>query len=303
MATVDAGTRVLRTVLSGRHYLEGPRWHDGRVYVSDLYAPEVLAVDPDGNAEVVVEVPAQPSGTGWLPDGRLLVVSMADRTVRRLETSGELAVHADLSDRTPYKLNDMVVDDRGHAYLGGFGFDVMAYAPVEGSPIYHVAPDGAVTAYGQDLRCPNGHAILPDGRTLVVSETFGARLTAFDIAADGSLSGQRTWADFGDPGIDDMFAYVESGAATPDGLCVDAEGAVWMADGVNRRVLRVAEGGEILDEVVHDELMLLAPTLGGEDGRTLFICAAPTFDEATCRATRNARLLATEVAVPRAGKP
>lgn len=283
----------VRTILRDRHYVECPRWHRDRVFLSDMYANEVLAVDPSGSAEVVAQVPGQPAGLGWLPDGRMLVVSMEQRTVLRREHDGELTTHADLTGHTAWDLNDMAVDSRGNAYVGGLGFDLHAYAPIADAPLFHISPSGTITEYGQGLRTTNGIAILPGEQTLVVAETFGSRLTAFDIAADGSLSNQRAWADFGGPDTDDLVAYVSSGAVTPDGICAGADNTVWMADVIARRAVRVREGGEIVETVEHDQLVI-APAVSG-DGQTLFLCVAPSFDREERRAERKAELIAIDL--------
>ena len=292
----------MKVLARGRHYLEGPRWHDGRLWTSDLYAFEVIAVAPDGTVEVVAEVPGQPSGLGWLPDGRLLVVSMKDRRILRQEPSGELVVHADLSSWTDWPINDMVVGHQGRAYVGGFGFDVMNLAPIEGSALYRIDPDGRVTTWGEDLKCPNGVAITPDGRTLVVSESFGGRMTAFDVAGDGSLTNQRPWADFGAPDTKDLVEYIGSGCVIPDGICMDADGAVWIADALAGRAIHVRDGGELIDEVRHSQ-PVFACMLGGDDGRTLYLCSAPSFRDEECKAAREAELLCTRVSVPHGGLP
>lgn len=292
----------MRVVAAGRNYLEAPRWHEGRLWASDLYAYEVIAVTPAGDVEVMAEVPAQPSGLGWLPDGRLLVVSMKDRRVLRREPTGELAVHADLSSLTEWPINDMVVDGEGRAYVGGFGFDVMNLAPIEGSPIYRIDPDGKVTVWGEDLKCPNGMAITPDGRTLVVSESFGGRMAAFDIGDDGSLTHQRAWADFGALDSKDLVEYIGSGCIIPDGICMDGEGALWIADALAGRAIRVRAGGEIVDEVKHT-MPVFACMLGGDDGRTLFLCSAPSFRDEERRVVREAELVCTTVAVGHGGRP
>jgi sugar lactone lactonase YvrE len=252
--------------------------------------------------EVVAEVPAQPSGLGWLPDGRLLVVSMKDRRLLRQEPSGELVVHADLSGLTGWPINDMVVDGEGRAYVGGFGFDVMNLAPIEGSPLYRVDPDGTVTVWGEDLKCPNGMAITPDGRTLVVSESFGGRMAGFDIGPDGALTNQRAWADFGAPDTKDLVEYIGSGCVIPDGIAMDAEGAVWIADALAGRAIRVLPGGEIVDEVRHT-MPVFACALGGDDGRSLYLCSAPSFRDEERKAAREAELVCTTVAVPHGGRP
>ena len=177
-------------VLERFSFLEGPRWHDGRLWISDFYTHRVLSCRADGSdVREEAEVPAQPSGLGWLPDGRLLVVSMRDQRVLRRETDGTLVTHADLAAVTAGLVNDMVVDPAGRAYVGSFGFDLMAAAPVRTAPLVRVDPDGAVAVVAEDLHFPNGSVVL-DG-VLVVAETFGNRISAFDVAADGSLGPRR----------------------------------------------------------------------------------------------------------------
>jgi sugar lactone lactonase YvrE len=295
--------RPLRTVLDGMSYLEGPRWHDGRLYVSDFYTGHVLAVDLDGEGEpeTVVTVPGQPSGLGWLPDGSMLVVSMRDRRVLRLRDGGEPEVHADLSELAPWHLNDMVVDAEGRAYVGNFGFDLMSGAPIRTTAIVRIDPDGSTTVAAEDLHFPNGTVILPDGRTLVVAETLAGRLTAFDVGDDGALSNRRVWAKLSDAtDTEDMGELIAAGGVAPDGLALDEEGAIWVADALGGRVLRVREGGEVVEEIAPGT-GVFACGLGGADGRTLVLCAAPSFAEHERCDTREARLLACEVDVPRAG--
>ena len=297
--------RAIRTVLDGMSYLEGPRWHAGRLYVSDFYTGDVVAVDLDGGAdpETVANVPAQPSGLGWMPDGSMLVVSMRDRRVLRVRDGGAPEVHADLSELAPWHLNDMVVDSRGRAYVGNFGFDLMSGAPIRTAGIIRVDADGSATVAAEDLSFPNGTVILPDARTLVVAETLGGRLTAFDLGDDGTLSNRRVWAKLSDtPDTEDLGELIAAGGVAPDGTALDAEGAIWAADALGGRVLRVREGGEILEQI-SPGTGVFACALGGADGRTLVMCAAPSFAEHERRDTREAQLLACEVDVPRAGLP
>jgi len=297
--------RAIRTVLDGMSYLEGPRWHAGRLFASDFYTGDVVAVDLDGVAdpETVANVPEQPSGLGWMPDGSMLVVSMRDRRVLRVRDGGAPEVHADLSELAPWHLNDMVVDSRGRAYVGNFGFDLMSGAPIRTAGIIRVDADGSATVAAEDLRFPNGTVILPDARTLVVSETLGGRLTAFDLGDDGTLSNRRVWAKLSETAdTEDLGELIAAGGVAPDGMALDAEGAIWVADALGGPVLRVREGGEILEEI-SPGTGVFACALGGADGRTLVMCAAPSFAEHERRDTREALLLACEVDVPRAGLP
>ncbi len=296
-------SRELHVVLEGQTFLEGPRWFDDRLWVSDFYTNRVLATDGHGSVEVIAEVPNQPSGTGRLPDGRELIVSMRDHRILRREPGGELVEHADLSSLVTGMLNDMVVDAEGSAYVGNFGFDLMAGDPMRTASLVRVQPDGSADVVAEDLRFPNGSVII-GGDVLVVAESFGNRLTAFDIASDGSLTGRRPWATFGDPPATDVLEEALSTlAVAPDGMCADAEGAIWVADALNHRVLRVREGGEILEEVSTGDLGTYACMLGGEDGLTLFLCSAPSFLEHERRAAREAKLLSCRVDVPHAGLP
>ena len=297
-----SSSRELTVVLDGYSYLECPRWHDGRLWVSDFYTNQVVATDGRGDTQVVAEVPGQPSGLGFLPDGRALIVSMRDRRILVRGDSGELTEHADLSDAVPAVLNDMIVDERGRAYVGNFGFDLMGGAPLRYTTLTRVDPDGTVSTAAEDLGFPNGMVILPGG-VLVVAETFAGRLTAFDVDKDGGLVNRRVWAQFGEtPQTEDVSEAVQRLQVAPDGICADAEGAIWVADALHARVIRVREGGEILDEIATG-IGVFACMLGGDDGRTLFLCAAPSFPEHERRPVREAQLLAVRVEVPHAGLP
>ncbi|MQA13044.1 MAG: gluconolactonase [Pseudonocardiaceae bacterium] len=297
------GDSDLDVVASGFSFLEGPRWHDGRLWVSDFYTHRVVAVSAQGEVETVAEVPQQPSGLGWLPDGRMLAVSMRDRRLLRREDSGRLVEHADLSQLASWHLNDMVVDAAGRAYVGNFGFDLMGGAPMRPANIVRVDPDSTATVVAEDMLFPNGMAITPDGATLIAAESFGQRLTAFDVDGDGSLRNRREWARFGAvPETDDLNEALAGITLVPDGMCLDTEGAVWVADAIGHRVVRVRDG-EIVDEVSAGDLGVFACMLGGDDGRTLFLCTAPSFAEHERRDTREAVLLSATVQVPHAGLP
>jgi sugar lactone lactonase YvrE len=248
----------------------------------------VRAVDLDGRAELVLEVPTRPSGLGWLPDGRLLVVSMRDRRVLRLEPDGEVVVHADLADLASFDCNDMVVDGLGRAYVGNAGFDLSARPlEVRAAEVVLVTPDGEARVVDDEVVFPNGSVVTPDGSTLVVAETFGQCLTAFTIAEDGSLTDRRTFASLR--------------GTSPDGICLDAEGAVWVADANGSACLRVREGGEVVDRVDTGR-GCFACMLGGADRRTLFLMTAEGFEGAAIR-RRTAAIEVVEVEVPGAGYP
>ncbi|MFF0280982.1 SMP-30/gluconolactonase/LRE family protein [Rhodococcus aetherivorans] len=291
------------TVVSDRAFLECPRWHDGRVWVSDLYRHEVISIGADGAVTVEATLPGdEPSGLGWLPDGRLLITAMESGRIMRREHDGEIVVHADLSSVATGKLNDMVVAEDGTAYVGSFGFEFKRDTPIAPANLIRVAPDGSFTVEASDLRFPNGMVITPTG-TLIVAESMGNKLTAFDIGSDGRLGGQRTWATFGpDLPTDSVKAAMSAAAVAPDGICLDSDGAVWVADALNRRVIRVEEGGAITGEVVFPT-GVFACMLGGPEGNTLYACAAPNSSEAARRHTRDASLLATRVGATHGGRP
>jgi len=295
--------RKFQTLIGGLSFTECPRWHDGRLYFSDFYTHRVLAVSMAGRVETIAHVPGQPSGLGFLPDGRMLIVSMRDRRILRRERDSSLVEHADLSDLAPWHLNDMLVDHQGRAWVGNFGFDLMGTAKVTTANLISVEVDGSARVAAYELGFPNGMVLTADGRTLIVAETLMNRLNAFEVAS-GLLGKRRTWAAFGDaPTADETAEVLRQVDVAPDGICLDAEGAVWVADAKDGRLIRVAEGGEILEELRTDGLGVFACMLGGEDGRTLFACVAPTFHEAEASANHRAAIWTTQVDVPRAGLP
>jgi sugar lactone lactonase YvrE len=286
------------TIISGFSFTEAPRWHEGRLWFSDFYTGRVSSAREDGgDLRQEAAVPEQPSGLGWLPDGRLLVVSMRDRRILRREADGTLALHADLSRHATGHVNDMAVDATGRAYVGNFGFDLMGGSPLEPAALHRVDPDGTVTEVADDLWFPNGIVLTPQG-VLLVNETFGNRVTAFDVTDDGQLTRRRVWAEFGplptERGIEGLLGQVVVGS---DGSCLDAEGGLWIADATGGRLIRVTEGGTITDEL-RPGSNVYACALGGADGRTLFACAAPDFHEEARRAAREGSVLALRVAVP-----
>jgi len=276
------------TLLDGLVFGEGPRWHDGRLWLSDMHAYTVLAVDLDGKREDVLRVEGKPSGLGWLPDGRLLVVSMNDRRLLRREPGGALVTHADLSGFVKQPCNDMVVDGVGRAFVGNFGFDFEHGEKPRATCVVRVDPDGRAVVAAEDLRFPNGSVITPDGRTLIVGESFGGSLTAFTIGADGALSGRREWAKLE--------------GAMPDGICLDAENAIWVASPVSNEVLRVREGGAVAARIPLGR-PAIACMLGGADRKTLFVLSSSSFKAEECLANRDGRVDVVRVEVPGAGFP
>lgn len=286
-------------VLEGGHFYEGPRWHEDRLWVSDFYGHQVVSTTEHGGARVEAVVPNQPSGLGWLPDGRLLIASMLDQLILRREPSGELVQHADLSSYTRgHLINDMWVDTDGTAYVSTFSFNPFAGDPLRTAPVVMVRPDGSTAVAADGFYVPNGIVALP-GSGVVVAETMGQRLTAFDRLPSGELTARRPWAVFGPaPASDDVAAAAATLVAGPDGIATpDAEGAIWVADAYGRRVMRVREGGEILDEIRLAHTSTYACALGGADCSTLFICAAPDFDAEARSAAAEAQVLAVKVAV------
>jgi sugar lactone lactonase YvrE len=249
-------------LISGLGLVESPRWHDNRIWFADWIAGEVIAVDDAKRSEVVVRHASLPLCFDFLPDGAPVLVSGPEMALLRVAAGGSTSGYADLSSLSKYGYNDIVIDGRGNAYVNNGNFE-FAEGPPPGpvSPgfVALVAPDSEARVVAEDLAFPNGMAVTPDNATLVVAESYRNRLTAFDIGADGNLHGRRTWADLGD--------------GVPDGICIDAEGAVWYADVPNRRCMRVREGGEVLDTVDLDR-GAFACMLGGDAGATLYVVAA-----------------------------
>jgi sugar lactone lactonase YvrE len=277
-----------RTLLGGITFGESPRWHDDRLWFSDWGTQEVVAVDLEGEREVIVGVPSSPFSIDWLPDGRPLIVSGPEGILLRREPDGSLVTHADLSSLSDHPWNEIVVDGRGNAYVNdiGFAFPGGEFAP---GTIALLTPDGSVRQVADGVAFPNGMAVTPDNSTLIVAESYGNKLTAFDIAEDGGLSNRRVWADLG--------------VGVPDGICLDAEGAVWYADVPNKRCARVTEGGEVLQTIELD-LGCFACMLGGEERRTLFIVAQEWGGtEAMAESRRTGRVLTAPAPAPGAGWP
>lgn len=270
----------------------------------DFYTHGVYRVNPGGSVDKVVHVEQQPSGLGWLPDGRMLVVSMKDRKVLRQEKDGKLVVHADIWDKCAGHANDMVVAPGGNAYVGNFGFDLMGGAGHKSTGLVLVRPDGSSQVVAEGMDFPNGMVITPDEKKLIVNELFGNRISQFDIKPDGTLGPRIDFASFGDLGDEpDVGVRLQRARIIPDGLALDAEGAVWFADTINKRAVRIAEGGKILDEVNTAPEGIFAVALGGEDGKSLFLCAAPDWDEGARKVAREGRMLSTRVDVAHAGTP
>jgi sugar lactone lactonase YvrE len=285
---------ALTELVRGVDFGEGLRWHDGRLWYSDFFQHTVYAVTIDGAREAMVTLDDQPSGLGWLPDGRLLVVSMHERRVLRQEADGTLATHAEVGALAPGPCNDMVVAADGTAYVGNFGFDFYVGAEFAPADLVRVAPDGDVSVAAAGLAFPNGSVITPDGSTLIVGESFALQYTAFTIASDGSLSDRRVWA-----ALDGV---------SPDGCTLDADGGIWTANpaagygGGAGEVVRVVEGGAITDRIATPQTAY-ACALGGDDGTTLFVTTAPGATHEEVAGKGLGVIHAVEVAVPHAGRP
>jgi sugar lactone lactonase YvrE len=278
-----------QTLMTGIALGESPRWHDERLWFSDWGAQEIIALDLEGKSEIIVRMPSFPFCIDFLPDGRLLIVSARDRLLLRREPDGSLVTHADLSNLSEHPWNDIVVDGRGNAYIGNIGFD---FPEGEFAPgiLALVTPDGMARQVADGVAFPNGIVVTPDNSTLIVAESYANRLTAFDIvAADGSLSSQRVWAELGN--------------GVPDGICLDTEGAVWYGDVPNRRCVRVREGGEVLQTIELDR-GCFACMLGGVDRRTLFMVAREWGGmEGTAEGERTGQILTAPAPAPGAGWP
>lgn len=274
-----------RVVLEDLVFGESPRWHDGRLWFCDWGAHEIVMTDLDGDRALVAEVPAFPFSIDWRADGRLVVVGEGALFVEQDDT---LAPWVELAPASEKPWNEIVVDGRGYVFVNSIGFDLMAgEAPAPGM-IAVVGPDGVLRQVVGGLAFPNGMVVTPDCATLIVAESYAARLTAFDIEADGTLVNRRVWAELGD--------------AAPDGLCLDEQGAVWYADVPHRRCVRVREGGEVLQTINLDR-GAFACMLGGADRRTLLVVAARWHGTAGAGEDRTGQVLAFDVAVAGAGYP
>ena len=282
-----------------RYFCEGPRWHENRFWFSDFYAHEVCSVGLGGDVRVELSLgDEQPSGLGWLPNGDLLVVGMTKRQVLRRSAGKDLSIHADLNGIATFHANDMLVTPEGDAYVGNFGFDLDAVLMAQGvegllaalatdpSPflgkLAHVKPDGTVSVAAEPVLFPNGMVLLDGGRTLVVAQTLGFELTAFDRAPDGALSNRRVWAS------------LKEGMVAADGICADDKGGIWVAHALAPMVIRVEAGGQVTD-TVNTSQNAYACALGGPAGKHLLICTAQSSVHAIAAAERNGRLEIVEV--------
>jgi sugar lactone lactonase YvrE len=278
----------METLMTGIAFGESPRWHEGRLWFSDWGAGKLIAVDRSGKSEVVERVQSFPFCIDWLPDGRLLIVHSRDRLLLRRELDGTLVTHANLGILSKVGWNEIVVDGRGNAYVNGGGFDLMAGEAFAPGIIALVTPDGSARKVPDDIAFPNGMIVTPDNSTLIIAESYASRLTAFDIAADGGLSGRRVWADL--PGDH------------PDGICLDAEGAIWSADVGNKHCVRVSEGGEIL-QMINLDRGCFACMLGGAHRTTLFLITREWDHTDFSKGMGTGQVLSVAAPAPGAGWP
>jgi len=276
LSASSADERVPQAVSSGHHLLECPRWHGGRLYASDFFAHTVLVWD-GGQPEVVCRVPGRPAGLGWGLDGNLLIVSMVDQCLLSFDGT-TLTQVADLSRYASWRCNDMVVDADGGAYVGNFGWDASIDPTIRSTALVRVETSGSaagdVRVVADELVFPNGMAITPDGRTLLVNETFAARVTAFDREPDGSLTNRRVWASFSELPFETSLQAAAAGVILPDGMALCEDGTVWLADCAGSGVSRVAAGGSVLEYISTGDHATFACALGGADRRTLYLTTA-----------------------------
>jgi sugar lactone lactonase YvrE len=293
---VSAQTLTAEPFLSGLYFGECPRWHDGRLWYSDFFDHTVFSISAGGDRRVEVDLgEGEPAGLGWLPDGRLLINSRLDRAILRREPDGTLVRHGELTPWATWHANDMVVADNGQAYAGNFGFDLdglydgsVKSSEIRSTSLIRVDPDGTSAEAADDLAFPNGAVITDDGGTLIIAESMGGQLSAFDRLGDGTLTNRRVWASL-------------EGVA-PDGICLCADGTVWVANAGGSECVRVAEGGEIVERVVTSQ-GCFACMLGGDDRLTLYLVTATSSDAAKARAARNGALEQVRTSVPGAGRP
>jgi sugar lactone lactonase YvrE len=277
----------MRTLMEGIGLGESPRWHEGRLWFSDWVAHQVIALDEDGNSEVMARIDAFPFSIDWLPKGPMLVT--AGRELLRMEDDGSLVSHRDLSEFSEFGWNELVVDGNGNAYVNGPGFDMMGGADFVPGIVVLLRPDGSAEKVAEGVAFPNGMAVTPDDATLIVADSYAKELLAFDIAADGAVGNRRTWADLRD--------------GVPDGICIDAEGAIWYADVPGRSCVRVREGGEVLQTIEFDR-GCFACMLGGANGRNLFIMAQEwTGPEGIFNEPRTGQVVTVDAPATQAGHP
>tara|TARA_B100000767_G_scaffold117097_1_gene111783 strand:- start:2555 stop:3469 length:915 start_codon:yes stop_codon:yes gene_type:complete len=301
---------TLKLLVDNVYFSEGPRWHKNKFWFSDFYQRAVFSLDDSGTLEKIVDIPNQPSGLGWLPNGDMLIVSMHDQKVMRF-SNGLLTVHSDLSHLTKYTCNDMVVDNEGHAYIGNFG-TTKHNVDVVPTCLIHVTPEGTASIVANNLEFPNGTVITPDGKKLIVGETYAGRLTSFDINPDKTLSNRKVWAQmmptwiFIITKIRRFLKQVakESGYAVrvPDGICLDEKMGIWVASPTTFEVFRIEEGGNVSD-IISTPQRAYACMLGGSDGKTLHISTANDSTPDVAKSKPMGKIYTARVNYARAGNP
>ena len=301
---------TLKLLVENVYFSEGPRWYNNKIWFSDFYQHAVFSVDANGVQEKIVDIPNQPSGLGWLPNGDMLIVSMHDQKLMRF-SDGVLSLHSDLSHLTKFTCNDMVVDNDGHAYIGNFG-TTQHNINVKPTCLIHVTPDGKASIVAENLEFPNGTVITPDGKKLIVGETYAGRLTAFDINSDKTLSNRQTWAKM----MPTWIFYVSKvrrflkqvpketnfAPRVPDGICLDEGMGIWVASPTTFEVFRIEEGGNVTD-IISTPQRAYACMLGGESGKTLYISTANDSTPEVARSQPMGKIYTTEVKFARAGNP
>jgi|TARA_B100001094_G_scaffold333269_1_gene410036 sugar lactone lactonase YvrE len=298
--------------VEGIYFGEGPRWHENKLWFSDMQGFKVMTLDLDDKLETVCEIPNQPSGLGWLPSGDLLIVSMTDRKILKL-SNGNLSIHADLSELVQFNCNDMVVSRNGTAYVGNFGMKD-AQDKVKKTHLVIVKADGSVIKGPDELSFPNGTVISEDGKTLIVGETLAGKLTAFDINDEGLLINKRLWARTGSPIILNIMKFLRKIGITlqekkggsnfyvPDGICLDEKNGIWVASPTSSSVIRVEKGGKITDEIKTPK-NAYACMLGGTERKTLYVMVADSSDADICRKNPTGAIYSAEVSIAGCGKP
>ena len=298
-------------VAEGFHFLEGPRWHENKLWFSDMHGYKVHNLDADGNLSTLAEIPEQPSGLGWLPDGSLIIVSMLDRKLMKLK-DGELSIHADMSHLTPYQCNDMVVAKDGTAYVGNFGTDSVE-GKIHKTCLISVTQEGETKICADGLLFPNGTVISPDGKELIVGETFGGNLTSFQINESGELSKKTIWARVMPLHFKIITSIIrflnsplkESNSTpfpVPDGICLDSDNGIWVASPTTAEVIRYKKGGKITDRIATPQ-PAYACMLGGKDEKELYILTAESSNPQFCKENKTGEIYKVEVDYERAGKP
>ena len=307
--------KELKKLIGGLYFGEGPRWHENKLWFSDFYSHKVMTLDENNSLETVCEVPSQPSGLGWLPNGDLLIVSMLDRKILRF-SEGSISVHADLSEYVAHKCNDMVVGRDGTAYIGNFGMGD-AGESLNSTHLMIVKSDGTVLKGPDNLLFPNGTVITEDGKNLIIAETLGAKLTSFDIEDNGELTNRKLWARtsplfslliikfLSSMGFDLSkvdFSKYSKNLHVPDGICLDEKNGIWIASPTTKAVVRIEKGGNITD-TINTPKGAFACMLGGKERKTLYVIISNSSDPEEAQASPEGEIHSIEVEIPGVGKP